>query len=863
MTTLSAYGLDTTVLERKFEEKRALGSERQEDLFDIFNALLSEEEEILLKFLYAYMPVHDMADYDGVFFLNHVRKALQVRKEMPWGAAIPNEIFLHFVLPYRVNNENIDDSRSVIYEDLKGRVSSLGMKEAVLETNYWCHEKATYVGSDMRTVSPLTLMRTALGRCGEQSTLAVTALRSIGIPARQCYTPRWVHCDSNHAWVEAWTDGEWHFLGACEPEPMLDEGWFRAPAQRAMLVNTRVAADYHGPEEVCSRQEWYEEINMLDRYASTRRVTVLVTDEQGKPLPKAEVHFQVYNSAEFFSIATLMANEEGRVSLTTGYGDLILHGKTADRYGWIKASVRETADFELRLSIHHEQQEYVEFDLVPPPAAPASEQSVLAEQQAKHDERLREGTEIRTRFEEQFISAEQAARIAEQCGLPEDRVQRVLQLAKGNGEELASFLKDTSEEWRELALRLLESLRDKDLADSNKAMLEDHLKGSKQYSGQTNDAAFFDEYVLCPRVYFEMLAPYRTYFQQQFTEMEQSVYAINPKLLADRIDSMVKVVDGFDRYPRMATPAGAYRLKVTDSGSRDILFVAAARSIGIPARLEPHHLDPEYMLDGEWKRVYADVVTAENDFPKGAVRFIETEGAREPASYFENVTLARLEEGVYQTLNMPYGEKDLYDKAIEVMSGEYRLTTGVRLSDGSVKVRLEFFTVHAGQEVQRTLIYRYQETEVPVIGHLTPELFPQVPSTVGEETISNSSGLILAWMEPEREPTKHLLRELRELRAEMEAEGAQICLYVQDEHDNTMLQTEGLPAGTCKIIDPELTSLQKLAKRMGESFGLRGTNRPVVLYVDQDSNIRYFIQGYKLGIVKELIQTMQNLKVKN
>ncbi len=70
------------------------------------------------------------------------------------------------------------------------------------------------------------------GRCGEESTFLVAALRSVGIPARQVYTPRWAHTDDNHAWVEAWADGKWYFLGACEPEPVLNLGWFNAPASR-------------------------------------------------------------------------------------------------------------------------------------------------------------------------------------------------------------------------------------------------------------------------------------------------------------------------------------------------------------------------------------------------------------------------------------------------------------------------------------------------------------------------------------------------------------------------------------------------------------------------------------------------------
>ena len=77
------------------------------------------------------------------------------------------------------------------------------------------------------------------GRCGEESTFLVTALRSVGIAARQVYVPWWSHCDDNHAWVEAFDGASWRYLGACEPEPILDRGWFTYAAARAVMVHTR------------------------------------------------------------------------------------------------------------------------------------------------------------------------------------------------------------------------------------------------------------------------------------------------------------------------------------------------------------------------------------------------------------------------------------------------------------------------------------------------------------------------------------------------------------------------------------------------------------------------------------------------
>lgn len=202
----------------------------------------------LTDFLYRYMPLPDKGMYDRDFWQENVRISLKAKAEMPWGSKVPEREWRHFVLPVRVNNENLDMSRRDFYEELKPRVSGLGMKDAILEVNHWCHEKVTYQPSDARTSSPLSAVSQAIGRCGEESTFTVAALRSVGIPARQVYTPRWAHTDDNHAWVEAWADGQWYFLGACEPEPLLNLAWFNAPASRGMMMHTNVFGDYDGPE---------------------------------------------------------------------------------------------------------------------------------------------------------------------------------------------------------------------------------------------------------------------------------------------------------------------------------------------------------------------------------------------------------------------------------------------------------------------------------------------------------------------------------------------------------------------------------------------------------------------------------------
>lgn len=254
-----------------------------------------EEARLYVEMLGEAMSLPDKTDYSKDFYFNNYMASLRARDEMPWGRMIPTREFRHFVLPVRVNNENLDTARMAFYRELKDRVKNLTMQEAILEVNHWCHEKVSYRPSDARTSSPLSTVKTAYGRCGEESTFLVAALRSVCIPARQVYTPRWAHTDDNHAWVEAWADGEWHFLGACEPEPVLDLGWFNEGASRAMLMHTKVAGDYSGPEEVLSRTSCYTEINVTGNYAPTSTVTIQVVDKGGKPVENAIVEFKIYN----------------------------------------------------------------------------------------------------------------------------------------------------------------------------------------------------------------------------------------------------------------------------------------------------------------------------------------------------------------------------------------------------------------------------------------------------------------------------------------------------------------------------------------------------------------------------------------
>ena len=136
-----------------------------------------------MAFLRRCLPASDLDCYPFGLFLQFADHALSLRERAPWCGALEEEIFLHYVLFPRVNDEDLSFHRALFFDALWPRVRDLpAPEERVLAVNRWCHENASYQLQDDRTASPLTVFRCGSGRCGEQSAFLVSALRSVGIP---------------------------------------------------------------------------------------------------------------------------------------------------------------------------------------------------------------------------------------------------------------------------------------------------------------------------------------------------------------------------------------------------------------------------------------------------------------------------------------------------------------------------------------------------------------------------------------------------------------------------------------------------------------------------------------------------------
>lgn len=838
-----------------FAKQKELAKNRNTQLFDVFNQKLTNDEKQALEYLYAYMPLSDLADYSGNYYLGEVKATLKARKEMPWVKQIPEEVYLHFVLPIRVNNENLDTFRTAMYGELSQRVKGMSMKDAALEVNHWCHEKVNYRGSDSRTSSPLSTIKTSWGRCGEESTFTVEAMRTVGIPSRQVYTPRWAHTDDNHAWVEVWIDGKWYFLGACEPDADLNMGWFAEPSRRTMLVHTRAFGAYRGNETVVISDPHFAELNLICNYAPCKTFNIQVTNKDNQPVRDAKVEYRLYNYCEFFPLASSKTDSLGFTHFTTGLGDLLIWASKDNAYGFQKITVANVDTVHIQITEDHPVAYSLQYDLVPPvqpPARPVSEAGQKANQL-----RLQHEDSIRNAYIATFRDSAWSAQLASTLGLNADSVGTIIKKSYGNWKEIESFLEANNGGHKAWMLGFLESLSSKDLRDTKASVLNDHFEHGFVENPEEKglNQSFYTDYVLSPRIEIELLRPWRALLQAHFNDAFREKAQKDISVITQWIKDSILIDNEANQLSRCSiTPRGVFELRVSDTRSRNIFFVALCRSMGIPARLNPINGVPQYFAHKDWNDVYFEKKPQEIT-AKGFLRFINATPDMDP-KYYLNFTVAKLEHGVYNTLELQEGEgvNEFKDK-VETDAGEYLLVTGNRIAGGSVLASLTFFEVKPGQTVTVPVNVRTLQSKPEKLGTIGMNTLSlenaKEGKTVDVKSLLKDKGAIFIWLDLGKEPSKHILNDLPAFSDKLSAWGGSVVFLFPEENKNSELPANyvNLPKQSVTLVDSGNQFIAEIEKM--KKHELRN-DFPVVIACDNKGNVIFFSEGYTIGIGEQL-----------
>ena len=775
---------------------------------EIDNVKLEGEELLALKYLYAVMPYSDVGNYPVTAYLDYVKHGVYLWKTYPRVRELPEEIYLNYCLQYRINSEEIRACRSLFHDKLKKRIEGLDIMDAVLEINYWCGEHVTYQSSDGRTLSALAVYERGNGRCGEESTFSVNVYRSVGIPARQVYTPLWSHCDDNHAWVEVWILGKWYFLGACEPEPVLNKGWFTNASSRAMLIHSRIFDTPRAGEDIISQKGSVTILNELKRYAKCTEISVRVYTENAEPIHGVKVLFEIINYAELAPIAEVITDRNGEIRFATGLGSLHILALQGDLCGEAYIDTRKTKSITLTLTARDKRTERISVDMTAPEESSIHANQIDKEVLDAHLTRLEEVNNLRNRRNASLKNADYEVFLAK---------------------------KDDAD----IRKMLAEVISPKDKTDVKMEVLEDHLIFAKKYKEQYTEE-IFTKYILNPRVENEVLTPYKEAILQYFNEEEQKNFIKDPDTIWSYIQNEITEIPDKENNALITAPAAALRLKKGNKRSKKVLFVAIARSLGIPAGYDTVYGDPQYKTDQEFHTVSA--------FSQEGYASLSLDNAgQNNLKYAKNFTIAWLDQEEYKTLLLDDTPWNGSTMELKVKAGYYRLVTSNRLPNGNTFAYVTHFHLNKGEHKELLLALRKAEIK---------DMQESIDlSDLDFIPVTDRKQLIL-FLDAGKEPTEHILNEMLEQSSAFKQYEEQITFYVKEEkdmHQETLKKT----LNTFPNIQFKTQNFARLAETMGRRMYVDFESLPVIAVIDEKRNGIYAVSGYQVGTGEILLRLME------
>ena len=864
----------------RLKDRSALLAPLSEKIESALAALETEDERALMRSYLGTLPLTDVFDTPLETLASFARQSALLRAESPWCRDVPEDVFVHFVAYPRVNNEPLADAWPVFRAQLGERLAGLDAEAAVLETNYWCCETATYQASDGRTLGPLGVLASGDGRCGEESTYLVTALRSVGIPARQLYTPWWAHCDDNHAWVEAYTGDGWHYLGACEPEEQLDRGWFTAASGRAMLVHTRLfgdfGCDFERDAHLLAREGSQVIVNLTERYAPTVRLVVRVADASGTPVEGSAVRLQLVNEAGWRDIASLVTGPDGSASIVVGEGTLRVAASIGDTLAEKIVDTSHDHDVTIVPVTAAEQPGgWEDIDVHAPSDHPAPSRPLTPEQAAAGRARKGEADAMRTRGVAGGVA--KARELAHACGRDDETCLPFFEHAFANAGEVARFLGTNDGADR---ADLLSTLTTKDFRDLTADVLEDHLAGARlahadalsylaregvDDPGRAED--LYRRYVLCPRANLEHLSAYRAFIRERFDAEQVAGFVADPMSVWSHICATTSLDVRHHVKKLVGTPVGALVSGQAGEFTRRALFVAICRTFGIPARVNTVDLGAEFFRAGGFIPVERPESGADVTF-----------ASQKPLGYFHDWTIARLtrDNAPSGAPRLGFATLDLWGKAefeggvchVELPAGTYLVTTSARLPSGDSQVaeRLVEVGEHGieGADGPVELVMRHPDVS-QMLEDIAVEPFvladdcgdPLDPSSAATE----GQPIVTAFLEPGMEPTEHLLNEMREESARLAEAGAALLLVLRDEAelaDPTLSRTLPVLEGVADVT-VAFDDFSELPERLARRMFVNPEKLPLCILATPEGGAlrgRYAAAGYNVGTVDLMLKLM-------
>ena len=237
----------------------------------------------------------------------------------------------------------------------------------------------------------------------------------------------------------------------------------------------------------------------------------------------------------------------------------------------------------------------------------------------------------------------------------------------------------------------------------------------------------------------------------------------------------------------------------------------------------------------------------------------------ENPGYYYQFTLSRLTDGLPVLQNYPEDATtaQTFQKGVKTDAGDYLLTSGTRLADGSVLARLAAFSVTAGGETEVPLVMREDKEAVQVIGSFNSENRYFDLASGKEQSVLAHTGrgyFVTGLIRANHEPTNHVLHDLEKLRGELEAWGRPILLLFASQEEwqrfeKNRAEFTALPSTLSFGID----STGAVARDLFGGTLAQDGELPLIVLGDTFNRVVFASQGYTIGLGEQIKNTVSKI----
>ena len=296
-----------------------------------------------------------------------------------------------------------------------------------------------------------------------------------------------------------------------------------------------------------------------------------------------------------------------------------------------------------------------------------------------------------------------------------------------------------------------------------------------------------------------------------------------------------------------------------------------ARSIGIPSRIDPVTAKVQYLKDNDWIDV---------KFEEEMVEAVPTQQGTLMAQYAATPQLSDLRYYTHFSIKkfddvnfdlLAYDAKDpgmdvgeqystLFENGLALDPGYYVLTTGTRLSDGSVLARMQFFTIEPGKTTNIDLVMREPEKGLRIIGNFNSENRYMPLGADEDKSLLQTTGrgfYVLGLLDGGSEPTTHAMQDIALVKDQLDKWGRGFVFLFQNEEHRKNFEKKnfkGLPENTTFGIENG-TMLKEIVANMR----LQNNNLPIFIVANTQNEIVFISQGYTIGLGEQLMKVVNEL----